>query len=100
MPVVVGCSVVGARLVRVGSRGVHVRVTVGVPVVVVVGVSVMVGVRVAVGVGLDAAVGVLIADAVAVKKSSPNASRVCIFSMLNVAVGELTTFGKSPGCAS
>lgn len=77
-------------------------VAVMVQVVVAVGLSVIVGgagiVRVLVG--LDAPVGELTADGVGLKKSFANASRVCIFSTLNVGVGELITFGKSSGCVS
>jgi hypothetical protein len=86
----------------VGPWGVRVTVAVTVRVVVAVGLWVMVGGGGIVGVlvGLDAAVGELMADAVGVKKSFANASRVWIFSTLNVAVGELTTFGKSFGWVS
>ena len=101
VPVVVGCSAVGGRLVRVGSRGVQVSVIVDVPgVAEAAGVRVAVGDAVSVDVGLDAAVGVLIAEAVAVKKSIAKASRVCIFSRLKVGVAESTTRGKSLGCVS
>jgi hypothetical protein len=101
VPVIVGCSAVGGRLVRVGSRGVHVSVTVGVPGVADnAGVRVTVGDSVSVGVGLDAAVGVLMGDAVAVKKRIAKASRVSIFSTLKVGVAESTTEGKSLGCVS
>src|SRR5512132_3004292 len=66
------------------------------------GVSVTVAgsVDVSVRVSVNASLGVLMGDAVAVKKSWANASRVWIFSTLNVGVGEVTTIGKSLGCVS
>ena len=93
-------SVAGARLVRVGPRGV--RVTVAVLVSVAEGVSVIVAgsVDVIVRVSVNTSLGVLMGDAVAVKKSCANACRVWIFSTLNVGVGELTTLGKSSGWVS
>jgi len=72
-------------------------------------VCVLVAVRLGVIVNVDVApdmgikiwanilVGTLVAEAVGVKKRWANASRVCILSILTVAVGEILTIGKSSG---